>query len=72
MLNDLYQIVVHLNTLAHPLRELLQKQVDFDRAGTCNEVFGKLKLCMNSDTYPSYFDESIYRVKFTLTLYGVS
>ena len=72
MLNNLYQIIVHLNTLAHPLRKLLQKQVDFDRAGTCDVAFGKLKLCMNSDTCPNYFDESIYRVKFTLTPYGVS
>ena len=30
LLNDLYQIIVRLNTLTYPLRELLQMQVDFD------------------------------------------
>ena len=30
MLRDLYQIIVHINTLTHPLTELLQKEVDFD------------------------------------------
>ena len=30
MLSDLCQIIVHLNTLTHPLTELLQKEVDFD------------------------------------------
>ena len=29
MLND-YYIIVHLNTFTHPLRELLQKKVDFE------------------------------------------
>ena len=48
-LNDLYQTIVHLNTLTHPLRKLLQIKVDFHWTGTCNEAFGKLKLCMNSD-----------------------
>ena len=55
MLNDLYQIIVHLNTLTHPLRELLQKKVDFD----WNETFEKLKLCMDSDNCFSYLDKSI-------------
>ena len=41
MLNDLYQIIVHLNTLTHPLRELLQKNVDFDWSETFNETFEK-------------------------------
>ena len=50
ILNYLYQIIVHLITLTHPLREPLQKEVDFDWIGTCNEAFRKLKLCMNSDT----------------------
>ena len=27
MLNGLYQIIVHLNTVAHPLRELIQKPI---------------------------------------------
>ena len=62
MLNDLYQIIVHLNTVAHPLRELSQKDADFDWTETCNEAFEKLKLCMNSDNCFSYFDKSIYRV----------
>ena len=33
MLNDLYQIIVNLNTLTHLLRKLLQKEVDFDWTG---------------------------------------
>ena len=49
-----------MNTLTEPLRELLQKEVDFEWTGTCNEAFGKL--CMNSYTCLSYFDESIQRV----------
>ena len=62
LLNDLYQIILHLNTLTHPIREFLQKNVDFEWTGTCNEAFGKLKLCMNSDACLSYFDKPIYRV----------
>ena len=42
-LNDLYQIILHLNALTYPLIELLQKE-EFDWAETCNEAFGKLKL----------------------------
>ena len=57
MLNDLYQIIVHFNTLTHPLIELLQKEVYFDWTETCNEAFGKLKLCMNNKTCLSYFEE---------------
>ena len=57
LLNDLYQIIVRLNTLTYPLRELLQMQVDFDWPGAYNEAFGKL-----SDSWLSYFDESLYRV----------
>ena len=49
----------NLNTLTHPLMELLQKKADFDWTGSCNEAFGKLKLCMNNDTSLSYFDKSI-------------
>ena len=60
MLND-YYIIVHLNTFTHPLRELLQKKVDFDWTGTSNKASGNLKLCMNSDTCLSYYGESIYR-----------
>ena len=59
MLNDLYQIIVHLNTLTHPLRELLQKNVDFDWSETFNETFEKLKLCMDSDNCFSYLGKSI-------------
>lgn len=59
MLNDLYKIIVHLNTITHPFRELLQKKVVFDWTETCSEAFEKLKLCMNSDTCFSYFDKSI-------------
>ena len=59
MLNDLYQIIVHLNTLTHPLRELLQKNVDFDWSETFSETFEKLKLCMDSGNYFSYLDKSI-------------
>ena len=44
LLNDLCQIIVRLNTLTHPLRELLQKDVDFDWNETSNEAFEKLKL----------------------------
>ena len=62
LLNDFYKIIVHLNTLKYPLRELLQEKVDFDWTRACNEAFGKLKLCMNSHTCLSHFDESIYRV----------
>ena len=39
MSNNLYQIIVHLNTLTHLLRELLQKEVAFDWTETCNEAF---------------------------------
>ena len=39
--------------------EILQYKVNFDWTGSCNGGFGKLKLCMNSDTYLSYFDKSI-------------
>ena len=39
MLNDLYQIIVHLNTLTDSLRKLLQKEVYFDCTGTCNEIY---------------------------------
>ena len=59
MLNNLYQIIVHLNTLTHLLREPLQTEVDF-WTGSFYEAFGKLELCMNSDTCLSYFAESIY------------
>ena len=38
MLSDFYQIIVHLNTLADHLRDLLQKEVDFDLTGTWNEI----------------------------------
>ena len=55
MLNNLYQIIVHLNTLTHPLRELLQKYVDL----TCSEAFGKLKLYINNDNCFDCFDKSI-------------
>ena len=55
VLNGLYQIIVHLNTLTHPLRESLQKEVNFVWTGICNEAFEKLKLYMNSDTFLSYF-----------------
>ena len=57
MLNDLYKIIVHLNSLTHPLRELLHKEVDFHWTGICNEAFGKLKLCIKSDNRPSIFDD---------------
>ena len=67
LLSNLYQVIVHLHTLTLPLRDFWQKEVDFDWTGTCNEAFGKLKLCMNSDTHLSYFDESIYRVTLTPT-----
>ena len=59
LLNYLYQIIVHLNTLTHTLREFLHKDINFQSTGTCNEAFGKLKLCMSSDTYLSYFDKPI-------------
>ena len=49
MLNDLCQIIVLLNTLKHPLREPLQKEVDFDWTETSNEAFEKLKRFVNSD-----------------------
>ena len=39
MLNDLYQIIVHLNTLTDSLRKLLQKEVYFDCTRTCNEIY---------------------------------
>ena len=42
MLHDLYHIIVHLNTLTHPLRKLLQKDVDFDWTKTSNKAFEKL------------------------------
>ena len=44
LLNNLHQIAVHLNSLTHPLRELLSKEVNFHWTGTCNEAFAKLKL----------------------------
>ena len=59
MLNDLYQIIVRLNTSTHPLREPLQKNVDFDWTEICNEAFEKLKLCMTIDNCFSYLDKSI-------------
>ena len=46
-----------MNILTHSLRELLQIEVDFDWTGLCNEAFEKLRLCMNSDTCLSYFDD---------------
>ena len=55
MLNDLYQVILHLNTLTHPLSELLQKNVDFDWTEACNEAFEKLKICTNGDTMPQLF-----------------
>ena len=55
------------NILTNPLKELLQKEDDFNWTGICNKVFGKLKLCMNSDTCVSYFDESIYRERIAYT-----
>ena len=42
MLNNLSQIIVHLNTLTHPLRELLQKEDNFDLTETSNKAFVKL------------------------------
>ena len=61
VLNDFYQIIVQFSTkyitLTYPLRELLQKKVDFDWTGICNEVFEELKICMSSDTCHSYFDD---------------
>ena len=61
VLNDLYQIIVQFSTkyitLTYPLRELLQKKVDFDWTGICNEVFEELNICMSSDTCHSYFDD---------------
>ena len=48
MLNFLYQIIVHLNTLTHPTS--LTKEVNFDWSEACNEAFEKLKLQMSSDT----------------------
>ena len=55
MLNDLYQVILRLNTLTHPLSELLQKNVDFDWTEACNEAFEKLKICTNGDNCLSYF-----------------
>ena len=59
LLNDFYQIIVHLNTLTYPLTLtvlLLQIEVDFYWTGPCNEAFGKLKFCMNTcDTCPNSF-----------------
>ena len=61
VLNDFYQIIVQFSTkyitLTYPLRELLQKKVDFDWTGICNEVFEELNICMSSDTCHSYFDD---------------
>ena len=61
VLNDFYQIIVQFSTkyitLTYPLRELLQKKVDFDWTGICNEVFEELKIYMSSDTCHSYFDD---------------
>ena len=51
--------MIHLDKLTHPLRELLQKELNFDWTGTCNEALRKLKLSMNSDTCLGCFDESI-------------
>ena len=63
MLNDLCQIIiVHLNAITYPLRELSQNEIASDWTETCNEAFEKLKFCMNSDACFSHFDESIYRV----------
>ena len=42
MINDLSQIIVHLNTLTHPLKEILQKEGSFDWNETSNEAFVKL------------------------------
>ena len=65
MLNDLYQIIIHLNTLIHPLRQLLQKEVDFDWTETCNRAFKKLNSIWNSVNCFSYFHKSIYRIVHT-------
>ena len=56
-LNDLYQTIVHLNTLIRPLSELLQKEVDFHWTRLCNEAFQNLKLSVNSDTSLSCFQD---------------
>ena len=60
-----YQIIVHLMTLTEPLRELFEREVDFDWTGTCNKGFGKF--CVNSDACLSFLEVSIYRVWFTPT-----
>ena len=39
MFNNLFQIIVQLNALTEPLRELLHKEVNFDWTGTCNEIY---------------------------------
>ena len=44
MLNDLYQIIVHLNTLTDSLRKFLQKEVYLDCTGTCNEIYIETKV----------------------------
>ena len=63
--------MVHLNTPTHPLIELLQKEVDFDWTGNCNKAFGKLKLYMNTDTCPSYFDIE-YNLHRVHPIWGIS
>ena len=62
-----YAIIVHLNTLTHPSRELLQMEFNFNCTVICNEAFGKLKLCVNNDTCLSYFGESVYVAQITRT-----
>ena len=69
MLNDFYQIIVHLNTLTHPLRE---KGIAFDWTEIPNETFKNLKLCVNSDNCFSYLEKFLYRVQFTPTLADMS
>ena len=59
MLNDLYQNILHLNTLTYTLRELLQNGIDFDWTEACNEACEKLKLCMSCDKCYSYLDKSV-------------
>lgn len=43
MVNNLCQILVPLNRLTEPLRELSQKGVNFDWTETCDKSF--IKLC---------------------------
>ena len=51
-----YTILI-VKALTEPLREPLQKEVDFDWTVTCNEAF--VKICVNSYNCLSYFDESM-------------